>query len=190
MNHAEQIERAIKELHVTTNAETDKRILDDAFTALEQSVQKQPASIWRMIVTSRITELAAVAAVVLIAFALFFRAPAAKAVSLSQIYEALEKVRNVCVSRFRTDETEPYQQVWTSEMLKVRLLKAKIKGQIRFVLWDVPNKVKKTRYSLSGPVSMLAVSKEDIAKVENTIMTGTFGLIPFSDIKVVPKDYG
>ena len=41
MNPADQIEQTIERLHITTRAETDERILGDAFAALEKYAQKQ-----------------------------------------------------------------------------------------------------------------------------------------------------
>ena len=76
MNSADNIKRAVEQLHITTRPETDKRILDDAFIALEKSTQEQSFHIGRSAgpktLRIRIVELAAVAAVILVIFALFF----------------------------------------------------------------------------------------------------------------------
>ncbi|MHC4792321.1 MAG: hypothetical protein ACYS8Y_12985 [Planctomycetota bacterium] len=79
MKAAGNIEKLIKKfcikekLCVTTSAEMDKRILDDALVVYEKSRKKKPAltepNIWRIIMKSRITKLAA-AVVVIIAAAL------------------------------------------------------------------------------------------------------------------------
>ena len=117
MNSADNIEHALEQLHITTRPETDRRILDDAFVALEKSVQKQSFQVGRSArpntLRIRIAEIAAVAAVILVIFALFFNAPAAKAVTLKQLYEALGKVGNICVARFEPDKDESFQQVYT-----------------------------------------------------------------------------
>ena len=61
MNSADNIERTIGQLHMTTRAETDKRILDDAFVALEKSAQEQSHRSTRpKTLRIRIVELAAV----------------------------------------------------------------------------------------------------------------------------------
>jgi hypothetical protein len=41
MRPADDIERSIVELHITTTDATDGRILDDAFAALEESLQTE-----------------------------------------------------------------------------------------------------------------------------------------------------
>ncbi|MFH1884512.1 MAG: hypothetical protein ABIL62_17595, partial [Planctomycetota bacterium] len=99
MNPADQIERTIGRLHLTTRSETDKRILDDAFAALEKSAQKQSPDVGhiarRRTLRIRIAGLAAVAAVILVVFALFFGTRVTETVALNEIYEALGKVQNV-----------------------------------------------------------------------------------------------
>jgi len=190
MNRVDNIERAIAKLRVTTSARTDKRILEDAFAALQEAApRKLPGAernIWQTVVMGRVVELAAIAAVILIAFALFFRAPAAKAVTLRQIYEALEKVRNVCTSSFTTDKEEPSQQIWTSQALKMILFKTRKEGQIEFALWDIPGKVLKIKYLPSGSVQTVSASTEDLAKVEKR-MSSAFGLVPFSNLSNIPE---
>ncbi|MCH7557477.1 MAG: hypothetical protein IIB56_08475 [Planctomycetes bacterium] len=189
-NLADNIERSVEKLHITTRAETDKRILDDAFAALEKSTQKQSPhvgrSVWQRTLRNRMAEFAAVAAVVLVIFALFFGTPAAEAVALGEIYEALGKIRNICISSFAVGRAKPIQEIWTSQTLKVKLLKTPKKEQIQFVLWDIPNRVKMIRYLSSDTVQTEVVSEEMLAKAERAI-GHTFGLVPFSDINDVPK---
>ena len=83
-------------MQITTTAETDAYILDDAFAALEESTQKQPPDVaqsaGQRTLIIRIAELAAVAAVVLVIFALFFGISDAKAIELHRLYEVLAKV--------------------------------------------------------------------------------------------------
>jgi len=191
MNSADNIENAVEQLHITTRPETDKRILDDAFAALEKSGQRQSFQVGRSARSKtlriRIAELAAVAAVILVIFALFFSAPAAKGVTLKQVYEALGKVGNICVSRFDADEAEPYQQVWTSQTMNVMLIKGMREGQVEYVLWDVPNRLKRSKFVFSDLVSIDGISADMFGKVQKSI-TGTFGLVPFSDMNDAPEE--
>lgn len=184
MNPADQIERTIERLHITTRAETDKRILDDAFTALEKSVQKQSPyigpSIRQRTLRIRVAELAAVAAVVLVIFALFFGRPAAEAVALGEIYEALGKVQNVCIASFTPPANEPVQIEWISQTLNVSMFRL---GE-KFVLWDIPNRVRMIKYLSSDSVKTEMLSEEMLAKVEQAAGR-RFGLVPFSDISDV-----
>ena len=184
MNPADQIERTIERLHITTRAETDKRILDDAFAALEKSTQKQLPQIGRSArrrtLRIRIEGLTAVAAVILVFFALFFGRPGTDTIGLGEIYEALGKVENVCISTFQAPANEPIKTEWVSQTLNIDMFRI---GE-KFVLWDIPNKVQMIKYLSMGSITTTAITDEKLAKVEQA--TGRrFGLVPFSDISDV-----
>lgn len=82
MRPTENIEKLIKNTNIETNARTDDVVLDEVVRAFEESKKLAPSevegkesaitqpSIWRIIMKSRMTKLAAVAAVVLL-FSLF-----------------------------------------------------------------------------------------------------------------------
>jgi len=182
MNPADQIERTIGRLHLTTRVETDKRILDDAFAALEKSAQKQSPHVGRSArrrtLRIRIAKLAAVAAVVLVIFALFFGRPAAEAIDLGEIYEALGKVENICIADFQPPANEPTQTEWISQTMNIDVIRF---GE-RFVLWDIPNKVQMIKYLSSGSVTTTAITDEMLTKVEEAA-SRRFGLVPFSDMR-------
>ncbi len=181
MNPTDRIERTIERLHLTTRTETDKRILDDAFAALEKSTRRQAPYIEyitpRRTLRIRIAELAAVAAVILVVFALFFGTRATKAVGLGEIYEALGKVENICIADFQPLANEPTQIQWISQTMNIDVIRS---GE-RLVLWDIPNKVQMIKYLSSDTVQAEAISEEMLAKVEQAAGR-RFGLIPFSDI--------
>ena len=185
MNSAEHIEQAIEKLHVTTSAKTDEWILGDAFAALEQSRRKQPSHVtrgWRVVSVRRLIKLGAVAAVVLVAITLFFRGPAAAAVTLAQVYEAVEKVRNVCISSFEAGEQKPIQKQWVSRALNIIMFETK--GE--FVLHDLGNKVMKIKSLSSHTVETVVPSEEVFARAKR-VMDGAFGLVPFSEFKDIPE---
>ena len=184
MNPADQIEQTIERLHITTRAETDERILDDAFAALEKSAQKQSPDVGRSArrrtLRIRIAELAAVAAVILVVFALFFGTRVTETVALNEIYEALGKVENVCITRFLPPANEPVQIEWVSQTLNIDMVRF---GE-RFVLWDIPNKVQMIKYLSTGSITTTAITDEKLTKVEQAAGR-RFGLVPFSDISDV-----
>ncbi|MHC4113299.1 MAG: hypothetical protein ACYSUY_19685, partial [Planctomycetota bacterium] len=75
MKPAKNIEKHIKNIYVeslpaTTSAELDKRVLGNVMEALEESKKKDSAeigpNIWRMIMKSRITKLAAAAVIIIV----------------------------------------------------------------------------------------------------------------------------
>ena len=124
----------------------------------------------------------AAAAIILIGILILFSVPAAKAVDLSQIYKALEKVKNVCISRFVPDKAEPIQQKWVSRTLNVSVQKSKKQA----VLFDLQNRIRKIKNLSTDSIQESPISGDFLIKVEKYI-TGSFGLVPFSDITVAPK---
>jgi len=187
MNSADDIEHAIAELHITTKAETDNRILDDAYVALGKGLEKQRPGTWRKIVSSRITWPAAAAAVILMALALLLGVPSNRVDTIEEFYSTLGAVGNICASSFEAGQTEPFQQVWTSQTLKIKLFKIGSKNQARFVLWDIPNKVKMIRYLSSNSVQTEVITEQMLAELEKS-MTPFFGVVPFSSVNDVPED--
>ena len=125
----------------------------------------------------------AAAAMILIACTLFFSTPSAKAVSLAQIYEAVEKITNVCISSFQVGRQEPYQKTWISTLKRVRLVETKK----HTVLWNLQNWTKK---EIDKSINLLSETsiQPDVRKKYEDSLSGSFGLIPFSDIRAVEKD--
>jgi hypothetical protein len=186
MNHGDDVERAIAELHLTTKAKTDERILGDAFVALRGAVQKPPGapgSIWRTITTSRVAVPAAVAAVILVAFALFLNLPSRRAMTVERIYGALSEAENIHISRFQAGQTNPDGQLWASETLRVKLFKSGSGNQAQSALWDIPNRVKMTMYLSS--VKTQTITEQMLAELEESA-TRFSDLVPFSDVSDIP----
>jgi len=117
MNSANQIERTIERLHIKTRAETDKRILDDAFAALEKSTQKRPLvikpSLWRIVVESRITKLVAAAAVLILIISLFVTLSEPTTI-YAQIVAALNDVQtlHIAVKTYHEGQWHEGSEIW------------------------------------------------------------------------------
>lgn len=126
---------------------------------------------------------AVAAAIILMAVVLFQSIPTAKAVTLSQIYKALEKVRNVYISRFVPDKTEPIQEKWVSHTLNIYMSKT---GK-QLVLWDIPNGVRKSKQVDTAVTEIVPLTAVSVADTEKKI-TGSLGVMPFYDISDVPED--
>jgi hypothetical protein len=190
MNPADNIERSIAELHLTTRAEADKRILDDAFTALGKAVHKQqpmaPADIWRMVIRNRFVVPTAIAAMVLLAFALFVDIGAERAVNIEKIYGALNEVENIHISKFQAGRTSPDQQVWASQTLGVKLFKTGINGQVQYTLWDTKNRVKMIKFLSSDSIHTEPITRQMLAELEKSAATA--GMVAFSDGNDIPPD--
>ncbi|MCH7559615.1 MAG: hypothetical protein IIB56_19490 [Planctomycetes bacterium] len=123
----------------------------------------------------------AVAAVILIGLALLFNTPTAKAVTIEQIYKAIEKVKNVYISSFVPDKTEPTQERWVSRTLNIYMTKTKL----QWVLQDIANGLRKSKDSHTGVIDTVQLTEDDIAGIEQKI-SGPLGLVPFYDISEIP----
>jgi len=123
----------------------------------------------------------AIAAVMLIGLALLFNTQTAKAVTIEQIYKAIEKVRNVYISSFVPDKTEPTQEQWVSRTLNIYMLKT---GK-ELVLWDISNGTRKLKHVDTAITETTPLTGDSVASVERK-MSGSLGLVPFYDISEIP----
>lgn len=191
MSSADNIERAIAELNLTTRAGTDKRILDDAYAALGRAVHKQQpmtgSGIWRMVVRGRFAVPTAIAAMILLAFALFVNIRTEKAVNIERIYGALSKVENIHISEFQTGRTSPDQQVWASETLGVKLFKTEAGNQAQYTLWDTQNRVKMIKFLSSNSAQTIPITQQMLAELEKSA-AGPDDMVPFSDTNDIPDE--
>lgn len=191
MSSADNIERAIAELNLTTRSETDKRILDDAYLALGKAVHKQQpmtsTGIWRMVVRSRFAVPTAIAAMILLAFALFLNIPSGRAVNIEGIYGALSKVENIHISKFQVGRTSPDQQVWASETLGVKLFKTEVGNRAQYTLWDTQNRIKMIKFLSSNSVQTEPITQQMLAGFEKSAARSA-DLVPFSDRNDIPGD--
>ena len=126
---------------------------------------------------------AVAAAIILIGIALLLNTPTAKAVTLSQIYKALEMAKNVYISKFVPDKAKPTQELWVSRTLRIYMTKT---GE-QWVLWDITNGIRKSKHRDTNVTEMVSLSEDGIAGIETKI-SGSLGLTPFYDISDIPDD--
>jgi hypothetical protein len=191
MSSADNIERAIAELNLKTRVETDKRILDDAYAALEKGAHKQQpitdTGIWRMVVRNRFAIPTAIAAAILLAFAQFLNMQTKKAVSIDRINGVLNNVENIHISKFQAGRSSPDQQVWASQTLGVKLFKTGINDQVQYTLWDTKNRVKMIKFLSSNSVQTEPITQQMLAELEKSA-AGSADLVPFSNGNDIPGD--
>ncbi|MCK4782654.1 MAG: hypothetical protein KAV87_02805, partial [Desulfobacteraceae bacterium] len=125
----------------------------------------------------------AAAAVILIAVALLLNTPAAKAVTIERIYEAIEKVKNVYITSFVPNKKEPIQEKWVSRTLNTYMTKT---GK-ELVLWDIPNSARKSKQLDTAVIETKPLTDDMITGIEKK-MSGSLGLTPFYDISEIPED--
>jgi len=124
----------------------------------------------------------AAAAVIAVGLALLFNAPAANAVTIEQICRAIENARNICIATFQPGKTEPEQKRWVSRSSSIYMTKT---GE-QSVLFDLANKVMRVKHLNTASIET-PLSVEIIAETEK-MMSGFLGLVPFSDLSLVPED--
>jgi hypothetical protein len=124
----------------------------------------------------RASKALAAAAVILIAVGLFMSMFGKKIESVEDFYAHLGEVENICVSTFEPGRTEPIQQVWTSQDLKVRLFKTGIGDRAKYDVLDLSKKMQTTIY-LSN-VKTEPLTEEKLRDLRQS-MTPSFALAPF-----------
>ena len=125
----------------------------------------------------------AVAAAILLVAIILLSVPVAKAVDLSQIYEALAHVKNVCIMNFVPEKTKLAQEIWISQTLNIKLFKT----DTQWVLWDLKSESRKAKDLSTSEVEMLKLDSEALAKVQETMYL-PWDMLPFDDISAVPED--
>jgi hypothetical protein len=97
MRPTKNIENLIKNAEMDTNANTDEAVLVDVLKAFEKSKNKKSVltqpNIWRIIMKSRITQLAAVAVIIIACFTgLFFWKSTGSGIALADVLTRIEQV--------------------------------------------------------------------------------------------------
>ena len=117
MRPAEDVENLVKRVRFKASAQMHERTLNDALDAQEKSRKTKSAKIepkvWITIMKSKITKLAAVAAVVLIV-GLFFLVGDGEQTLYAQVLKALEQVRtiHVVIKEYRNDQWFKDHEIW------------------------------------------------------------------------------
>ena len=125
----------------------------------------------------------AAAAVIAIGFALLFNAPAAKAVSFEQIYQAIKNAKNVYIAQFSQSNTEPDEERWVSRPLNIYMTKTRQET----VLLDLTNKTRSVKRLSTGPVEKSELSDKIVTSTKER-MAGFLGLVPPVDLTLHTSD--
>jgi hypothetical protein len=147
----------------------------DFGTALKQKVSARNVK--------SLVKIATVAAAILIGAAILIKTPAAKGLTIDQIYKALEKVKNVHISKFAPDRTSPIEERWVSRTLNIAMSKT----EQHLVLWDIPNRARRSKQMDTGITETVSLTDDIVADVEKN-MRSSLGLTPFYDISEIPPD--
>jgi hypothetical protein len=127
---------------------------------------------------------ATAAAIILMAVALILFSPVADGrIALGQVYQAIANIRNVCISRFLPGRTDPTRIEYVSKPLSSKLFVL----EDRIVLRDLEKLVVKTKILATGEVTTMPIPPDKLIEFTESL-EGTFGLVPFPEIRDVPED--
>ncbi|HEX42951.1 MAG TPA: hypothetical protein ENN81_12970 [Phycisphaerales bacterium] len=188
MNPADDITDAIRRMHVTTRPQTDRRILNEAFAALDAAVAGDgglSVSGPSRIFTLRFGHIAA-AAVLIVGLGLLIMTTGSRPIAVQEVLRAVEQAPNLRIARYTPDDmTQPAQSVWVSRDRKLKLYDTRDGRHRAYVLWDADHGVRSFRQPASDLVARHAMTAESRIRAERS-MTGLLGLLPFDDANAVP----
>jgi hypothetical protein len=142
----------------------------------------RPGKVFSALGIRQVVKPIAAAALILLSVIFLLNGPAASAVDLSRIYEALHNVRNVYIESFQAGEKTPWCKMWISRPKEALLLERE--GQT--ILYDLKRGNQReidTRDNSSG--DELQISAEVKARMQDSLET-LFALVPFSDLSKLP----
>jgi hypothetical protein len=123
------------------------------------------------------------AAVMMIAAALFFHTPAAKAITIDEIFKAISDIKNVYIAKFTPDSAKSRQELWVSRTLQLYMNRT----EDRAALWDVGNGLQKMKNLITNNITVTPLNEETIAVINGRI-SGHLGLVPFTNTSEIPAD--
>ncbi|HPS56269.1 MAG TPA: hypothetical protein PLP05_11790, partial [Sedimentisphaerales bacterium] len=123
------------------------------------------------------------AAVILIAAGVFFSTPTAKAISIGQIYRAMDKIKNIYIANFAPGDAEPRQEFWVSREQDVYLTKT----ENETVFYDLDNGQRKVKLPDANTIENIQLTDDLIYRIKPE-MYSLFGIMPFANISDIPAD--
>jgi hypothetical protein len=124
-----------------------------------------------------------VAAVIVIAVGLLLNVPAAKALTIEQIYTAIDKVKNIYIATFTPDKQEPVQQIWI--LRSSQMYATKTKNEL--TLWNISDGLKKTKHLGTGTIETTSLGDDALVSMKAKIHS-SLGIMPFSSSSDIPAD--
>ena len=153
MKPADRINELINKSDVTTSSDTDKRILADALVQLEKLKQKKSAAtqpnIWRTIMKSRISKLAAAAVIIITVFVgIHYFSGSIENVAFADVMQNIQNARTLTYRSVITPADQDPQVVKTTviepHLMRVELPDGKVwildHGQGKGLILDSKNK--------------------------------------------------
>jgi hypothetical protein len=124
----------------------------------------------------------AAAAVIAVAFMFLYTLPRASAVSIRQIYNAIQNAANIYTTQYAVEDIEPLQERWISKDLEVLA----IKDKSGLVVWNTSDKMRYMILPGSVEPEMSPLSEKQISLTLKKIQS-SLNFVPFDDISEVPE---
>ncbi len=185
---ADNTEELVEQMHLKTRPLTDERILKDAFASLEKSSQSAYRKTTHSSNLKRFVIATAAAAAVVIAWAgtHFLISDYSKLSAPKQIFNALDKDENFCISNYRAGSEVPFEQVWVSKQLEMKMF-SKIEANSNFMtLWDISRNVKISEQGPRNIEKTEPITEKMETELEKSLVR-IFSLSRFSSIGEIPK---
>ena len=125
----------------------------------------------------------AAAAVIAVVSMLLYSLPSASAVTIQQIYNAIQNAANVHIKQYAAEGMELLQEKLVSKDLGLYA----VKDEYNLVVWDVTNKLKHTSTVGVSGQKTIDLTELQIATMKKRIHS-SLDLMPFSHISEVPEN--
>ncbi len=162
-------------------------VLETKETSMPVPALDNNTSFWKQKISfGSFTPLAKAAAAVIIFLVfvnIFFNTQATGDTTVSQIYDAIEKIKNVHIVKLAPGRREPVQERWISRKLNIYVTKT---GDTA-VLWNIDKEISQIRDMKLSDKESRHLDAEQKVRVEKKI-GGTFSLMPFESFALIPED--
>jgi hypothetical protein len=126
----------------------------------------------------------AAAAIILTAVGLILLPLAANGrIALGEVYQAIARIQNVCISTFVAGEDTPTRIEYGSKSLNIKLFDL----EDRIILRDLENGITKIKDRVTAEITTTPISPDKLIEFRESL-EGTLGLVPFPDMTRVPED--
>lgn len=132
---------------------------------------------------SRKFQTAAAAVFLLFGMMFLFRPSAARAVPLHQIYQAVQDVQNLHITRTSPASRTPLEEIWISKESELLV----IKNQAGSVLWDLSRNTRKIKASGTDGMQTQLLEEGQVNN-QRKYMERFFDLMPFDDVSSLPDN--
>ncbi len=135
------------------------------------------------ILRSRKFQTAAAAVFLLFGMMFLFRPSTARAVPLQQIYQAVQEVQNLHITRTSPASRTPLEEIWISKESDLLV----IKNQAATVLWDLSRNTRKIKAPGTDGMQIQLLDEGQVRSQKKSMLR-FFDLMPFDNVSSMPDN--